>query len=127
MSLSLDEQARLKLVLDAMQQRLRVEMRAHRPQDAQVDAGSGDDVVADVLSNDAVAQYSHEHEEWQALQRARARLAEGVSDVCSECGAAIPYARLEVEPTAERCIACQSALEADEQRLRLHRHVPLAR
>lgn len=127
MSLSLEQQARLRLVLDALQQSIQAEMRAHRPRDAQVDASAGDDVVADVLSNDAVAQYSHEHQEWQALQRARARLEENISDLCSECGAAIPFARLEVEPTAERCITCQSALEADEQRLRLHRHAHAGR
>jgi hypothetical protein len=34
----------------------------------------------------------------------------------------IPFARLEAEPTAERCIDCQSKLEANDHRLHLHPH-----
>ncbi|MBI3284222.1 MAG: TraR/DksA family transcriptional regulator [Burkholderiales bacterium] len=125
MSLSVAELDSLKLALDGLQQRIQHELRSHRPQNGQVDSGAGDDVVADSLSHDALAQYLHEHHEWQALQRARARLAENISDICSECGGPIPYARLQAEPTAERCVACQSALETKEQRLHLHGHVSL--
>lgn len=118
MSLTATETARLHAILDAMEQELERELKAHRPQDAPQDGSAGDDVIASELSDDAVAQYRHQHEEWQALQRARARLVENIADVCMECGCEIPFSRLEVEPTAERCIACQETLEAEDRRLR---------
>ncbi|MFZ6771908.1 TraR/DksA family transcriptional regulator [Undibacterium sp. SXout7W] len=122
MSLTSNEQQQLTQALAALQQQIHDELRRHQPQYFQVEAGAGDDAIADVLSHDAVAQYLHQHTEWQALQRARARLSENVSDVCIECGETIPFVRLQAEPTAERCIACQTALEANEHRLHLHPH-----
>lgn len=122
MSLTINEQQQLAQALETLQQQIQDELRRHQPQYFQVEAGAGDDAIADVLSHDAVAQYLHQHTEWQALQRARARMSENVADICVECGETIPFARLQVEPTAERCIACQTALEANDQRLHMHTH-----
>lgn len=36
--------------------------------------------------------------------------------LCVECGSAIPYERLKIEPWAARCVACESALEKQEAR-----------
>lgn len=122
MALSTEQKDKLQLAQDALGLKIRNELQKHRPQQAQVDSAAGDDAVADELSHDAVSQYLHEHGEWQALLRAKARLAENVADICIECGAEIPFARLEAEPTAERCIACQEALEAEQHRLHQHQH-----
>ncbi|MFZ6726862.1 TraR/DksA family transcriptional regulator [Undibacterium sp. MH2W] len=122
MHLTLAQQALLKSKLDAMKQDIQAELRQHNPQQFAQDGGAGDGVVTDVLHHDAMSQYLHHHAEWQALQRAQARLSENIADICRECGAPIPFARLEVEPTAERCIQCQAAIESDDQRLHLHPH-----
>lgn len=46
-----------------------------------------------------------------ALSRALLRLREGGYGVCVACGADIPFSRLQVEPQAARCLACESARE----------------
>lgn len=45
------------------------------------------------------------------LSRALARMADGQYGLCSDCGTEIPFDRLKVEPWAERCVPCQSAVE----------------
>lgn len=122
MSLSSTQQNALKLKLEQLKQSVQEELQKHNPSSLHLENEAGDGVIPDVLSHDAMAQYLHQHGEWQALQRALARLNENIIDVCCECGATIPYARLEVEPTAERCISCQEQLEADDQRLHMHVH-----
>ncbi|MFZ6862424.1 TraR/DksA family transcriptional regulator [Undibacterium sp. Ji67W] len=122
MSLNNEQHAALKSKLDLMKQEIQTELRQHHPDLLRQDNSEGDGVINDVLNHDAMSKYLHQHAEWQSLQRAQARLSENIADICRECGATIPYARLEAEPTAERCIKCQSALEADDQRLHIHSH-----
>ena len=122
MSLNHEQQTILKLKLDTLKQEIQADLRQHNPSQSQQESGDGDGVITDVLNHDAMSQFLHQHAEWQALQRAQVRLSENIADVCRECGALIPFARLEVEPTAERCIKCQAALEADDQRLHIHSH-----
>ncbi|MFZ6847860.1 TraR/DksA family transcriptional regulator [Undibacterium sp. RuRC25W] len=125
MSLNLAQQATLKSTLDTLEQKIQAELRQHNPQQLDHQSGEGDGVITDVLNHDAMSQFLHEHAEWQSLQRAQARLSENIADVCCECGGPIPFNRLEVEPTAERCIQCQAALEANDQRLHLNPHASL--
>ncbi|MFZ6754588.1 TraR/DksA family transcriptional regulator [Undibacterium sp. Dicai25W] len=122
MSLNNEQHVALKSKLDLMKQEIQTELRQHNPDLLRHDSGEGDGAINDVLNHDAMSKYLHQHAEWQSLQRAQARLSENIADICRECGATIPYARLEAEPTAERCIKCQSALEADDQRLHIHSH-----
>ena len=49
--------------------------------------------------------------ELQAIERALQRVADGSYGLCLQCGAAIPTARLHAQPTAERCVSCQTAAE----------------
>ncbi|MDO9193705.1 MAG: TraR/DksA C4-type zinc finger protein [Undibacterium sp.] len=125
MSLTPTEKNTLNLALNALQERIQGELQLHRLNTAQVDSSAGDDVIADVLEGDAVAQYLHQHAEWQALQMARARFDADLSDVCMDCDAPIPFARLQVEPTAVRCIACQSAIELKNTRSHIAGHSSL--
>ncbi|MEV8273096.1 TraR/DksA C4-type zinc finger protein [Microbacterium sp. NPDC077184] len=37
------------------------------------------------------------------------RVADGTYGICRDCGRAIPVGRLEVRPTADRCVTCASA------------------
>ena len=116
MSLNPIEKNNLKQSLQDLRQRIRSEMQAHRLDEAQVDSSAGDDVIADVLEDDAIAQYLHQHAEWQALQVALARFDNDLSDVCVDCEAHIPFARLQAEPTAVRCIDCQNVIELKNSR-----------
>ncbi|RZL06698.1 MAG: TraR/DksA family transcriptional regulator [Rubrivivax sp.] len=50
-------------------------------------------------------------EELMAIAAARERLRDGSYGDCVDCGEAIAPARLEVEPAALRCVACQTAFE----------------
>jgi DnaK suppressor protein len=116
MSLNPTEKNRLKQALLGVRQRIQNEMQAHRLNEAKIDSSAGDDVIADVLEEDAIAQYLHQHAEWQALQVAQARFDIDLSGDCLDCESQIPFARLEVEPTAVRCIDCQNALEQKNHR-----------
>ena len=111
----------LKQKLDATKRRIQEELKHRDPaQFAHIEIG--DASIDDTLQHEAMSQYLHQHAEWEAVQRASARMAENIADVCKECGETIPFARLEVEPTAERCIRCQGELEADDRRLHLNTH-----
>ena len=53
----------------------------------------------------------HETAELQALDAALARLDGGRYGLCTDCGVAIPKARLDAAPEASRCLACQTQAE----------------
>ena len=53
----------------------------------------------------------HETAELQALDAALARLDAGRYGLCTDCGVAIPKARLDAAPEAPRCLACQTQVE----------------
>ena len=121
MTLTTAQSDTLRQQLETMKQRVQSELKQKDPaQFAHLEIG--DASIDDTLQHEAMSQYLHQHAEWEALQRASARLAENIADVCKECGESIPFGRLEVEPTAERCIRCQGELEADDRRLHLNTH-----
>lgn len=49
--------------------------------------------------------------ELRAIEAARARIANGTYGECVDCETEIPYERLLVQPTAERCAPCQDMYE----------------
>ena len=58
-----------------------------------------------------LAEIERDKEELAGILRARDQLVEGSYGNCVDCGQAIPIERLMVQPTALRCIGCQSAWE----------------
>jgi DnaK suppressor protein len=52
-----------------------------------------------------------DREEAMAIDAARARMADGSYGECVDCGMAIPFERLKAQPTALRCVPCQSVYE----------------
>jgi len=64
------------------------------------------------------AQVERELAELRDIEGALARLDEGTYGICSDCGAEIAPGRLEAQPAALRCAACQQVVE---------RHAPPAR
>jgi RNA polymerase-binding transcription factor DksA len=71
----------------------------------------GDASFADLSIDLGNAAVTRDVLELRSVDAALARLDAGVYGECSECGYAIPYARLEVQPSAERCAPCQEAYE----------------
>lgn len=51
----------------------------------------------------------------RAIEAARTRLAAGNAGACSDCGSAIGFERLLVQPTATRCPHCQAFYERTHQ------------
>lgn len=59
----------------------------------------------------AMALTDHEQRELDAVSAALARLERGAYGRCGDCEADIPYARLQAEPWASRCVACETTRE----------------
>lgn len=59
----------------------------------------------------AAAALEREAGELGEMLAARARLHTPDYGVCADCGADIPYVRLEALPAATRCVACQARVE----------------
>ena len=57
-----------------------------------------------------------EARELDEVGRALARLRSGEYGRCSDCGADIPFDRLQAEPWALRCVGCESAREQTARR-----------
>ena len=57
------------------------------------------------------AMNEHETAELGDIDAALKRIQTGTYGQCSDCGIAIPPARLQAYPTAKRCIHCQSVAE----------------
>lgn len=74
-------------------------------------ADTGDNSVAIELMDVRNAEISRDVGELSGIERAFARMSDGDYGICTTCGIDIPLARLEAEPTAERCIACQTLYE----------------
>jgi DnaK suppressor protein len=72
--------------------------------------------VADSETSQDIAEVSHDTAELREVEGALARLAAGTYGTCVECGAPIPFARLDAYPAAARCIPCQEGLETAMRR-----------
>jgi len=57
------------------------------------------------------AEASRDIAELAAVRLAEARIDEGSYGVCVSCGVQIPLARLQAQPAAARCVACQEKIE----------------
>ena len=67
--------------------------------------------VADEMVALDIAQVSRDVRELADVEAALVRIDEGNYGSCIDCGETIPAARLAVNPSARRCIACQEKFE----------------
>ncbi|MBT8047440.1 MAG: TraR/DksA family transcriptional regulator [Xanthomonadales bacterium] len=67
--------------------------------------------VADLLVDIDLALVDMHVEQIRDIDAALIRLAEGIYDVCLDCGKEIVVERLQAYPTAKRCTRCQTAYE----------------
>jgi len=77
-----------------------------------LDADAHDATQHDADREVALARTDGEYAELAAVTAALARLEHPDYGVCSDCDAAIPFARLCVEPGATSCVACTAKREA---------------
>jgi RNA polymerase-binding protein DksA len=62
-----------------------------------------------------LGQSDREMRKLDALGHALRRVREPGYGLCMACGAEIPFDRLKAEPQAERCVACEAALETRQE------------
>lgn len=74
-------------------------------------ADPGDLSFADLTTDLGNAEIGRDVQELHAINAARERMEDGSYGECADCGTEIPYARLEVQPMAIRCINCQEVFE----------------
>lgn len=72
---------------------------------------SGDESVADMLSDIDIATVASEAEELQDIEQAFIRIRIGSYGTCIDCGSTISVDRLNAFPVAKRCIDCQTKHE----------------
>ena len=79
-------------------------------------AATEDWVLADILADFDIAMVTRDIAELGEVEAALARVEDGGYGTCSSCGEPIGWPRLNAQPTAERCIACQEKLEVKSGR-----------
>jgi len=72
---------------------------------------AGDEAVANLLHDITLQSVHRDVEELRAVEAALERLAQGRLGTCTDCGEPVGAKRLEVQPTATRCIACEQRHE----------------
>ncbi|MGE5650240.1 TraR/DksA family transcriptional regulator [Noviherbaspirillum sp. UKPF54] len=113
-----DEQlAHLKQLLDEREQVLRADLlREVNEKDEYMEVATeipdpGDSSFANLAVDLGNAAVTRDLTELRAVEAARRRMENGVYGVCVSCESEIPYERLKVQPTAERCAPCQEHYE----------------
>ncbi len=111
--LSREQIAELKTILQQREQALREDIgRELNLQEGYAEVASeapdpGDASFADLSVDLGNAAVSRDLAELRAVQNAYVRIDNGSYGECIECGLDIPWERLKVQPTAERCAPCQ--------------------
>ena len=108
----------LRKLLDDRETKLQGEVRAANDAAAERPAALGPEVGDAIDSGDerfragmAHVDKQRDQEELMAIDAARGRIADGSYGECVDCGKQIPVERLKAQPTALRCVPCQTAYE----------------
>ncbi len=105
------EQERIRLRQDIRSELTRSDNEQYASLAGQVH-DTGDESVADLLSDINTAMVGHSIKELREIEAAQERLREGTYGCCEECGEPIPFARLQAYPAARLCVADQQRYEA---------------
>lgn len=115
--LTREQLAHLQQLLNDRERALRADMQREIAQkddfrDVASEApDSGDSSFASLSLDLENAAVSRDVAELRAIEGARARMENGTYGICVECETEIPYERLLVQPTAERCLPDQDMYE----------------
>ncbi len=74
-------------------------------------------VLADILADLDVQTVTRDVAELSEVEAALVRMDDGSYGTCVDCGEPIGRPRLNAQPTAERCIACQEKVEQRAARM----------
>lgn len=116
-NLSDEQLAHLKQLLDERERTLRADLlREVNEKDEYMDVATeipdpGDSSFANLAVDLGNAAVTRDLTELRAVEAARQRMENDVYGVCVSCEAEIPYERLKVQPTADRCAPCQEHYE----------------
>ena len=127
-NLTKDQLKRLQATLSERQRVLGAEITTKRHDAAAVSTEDaiggvgdpGDESVARMQADLSIEEVGRDAEELGDIEAALARINDGTYGDYDECGNEIDYRRLEVQPTATRCIDCQSQWE----KTHAHRNTP---
>jgi RNA polymerase-binding protein DksA len=116
-NLTEEQLAHLKQLLSERERALRADLqREAGDKDDYVDVATeapdpGDSSFANLSVDLGNAAVTRDITELRKIEAARQRMDNGTYGECVECETEIPYGRLEVQPTAERCAPCQEMYE----------------
>lgn len=118
-TLTADETAQIKQILEQRHQQLLEEIRdelARSGEQHYIDLAGrvtdpGDESVADMLADLDAAIVDRQINEVREIEATYKRIAAGDYGNCVDCGGDIPFTRLRVYPTAVRCVSCQAVHE----------------
>jgi RNA polymerase-binding transcription factor DksA len=106
---------RLRQRFDSLREAIRGELLAADRERFQELAGRvhdpGDESMADLLVDVGLATIDRHIDELRRTEAALLAMRRGTYARCVDCGSAIDYARLSVEPAAVRCHDCQARHE----------------
>jgi RNA polymerase-binding transcription factor DksA len=106
---------RLRERRDALREIIRAELLATRREEYLELAGQvhdiGDESIAELLMGVDLAGRARELTEMQDIEAALTRIERGTFGVCTDCHSDVTRERLEVYPTAKRCLICQQRYE----------------
>jgi len=112
----------IRELLDRRERTLRDEVRAVKEAAAErpsAIARQAEDMVEDAEERLRTGlehvDLQRDQEELRDIEQARDRMADGSYGICHDCGREIPFERLKAQPSAKRCVACQSAFEKKHQ------------
>jgi DnaK suppressor protein len=74
-------------------------------------------VLADILADLDIQTVTRDVAELSEVEAARVRMDDGSYGTCVDCGESIGWPRLNAQPTADRCIACQEKVEKRAARM----------
>jgi RNA polymerase-binding protein DksA len=112
-----EQLAHFKQLLNEREKALRADLqREVGERDDYVDVATeapdpGDSSFANLSVDLGNAAVTRDIVELRKIEHARQRMENGTYGECVDCETEIPYGRLEVQPTAERCAPCQEMYE----------------
>jgi DnaK suppressor protein len=116
-----NELTSLKRTLEKRERALREAMHAEFAQrnanggsaesTVQYHESTDDEAIVDVLNDSAVKTMADYAAALNEIERSLAEIKSGKYGVCSDCARHIGYKRLSANPTATRCVPCQSKRE----------------
>ncbi len=106
---------RLNTLLDEQQGRLRRQLAAiiskARPPQSVEPVEAAELAALETSERTEDVMQTHYQRELAKVEGARSRMLKHQYGVCVDCGASIPFLRLQAQPTALRCLTCQAARE----------------